>query len=76
MLAVVLQLPSDSCGKVSETGFASVKALESAIRLVEPELLGRLVRERGFSEVRSARETLASGKEFFLGVYRLESAEG
>jgi SAM-dependent methyltransferase len=76
MLAVVLQLPHDSGGKVSETGFTSVKALEPAIRLVDPALLARLVREHGYSEVRSVRETLASGKEFFLGVYRLESAQG
>jgi SAM-dependent methyltransferase len=75
ILAAVLQLPSDSCGKVTETGFTSVRALEPAIRLVDPALLGRLVREAGFSEVRSARETLASGKEFFLGVYRHESAQ-
>jgi ubiquinone/menaquinone biosynthesis C-methylase UbiE len=76
ILAVVLQMPSDSCGKVSETGFTSVKALEPAIHLVDPALLGHIIREYGFSEVRSARETLASGKEFFLGVYRLESAQG
>jgi len=76
ILAVVLQLPHGSGDNVSETDFASVKALEPAIRLVEPEVLGRLVREHGFSEVRSARETLASGKEFFLGVYRHESAQG
>jgi SAM-dependent methyltransferase len=75
ILAVVLQLPSGSCGKVSETCFASVKVLEPAIHLVDPAFLGRLVRERGFSEVRSARETLASGKEFFLGVYRLDGAK-
>ncbi len=76
ILAVVLQLPSDSCGKVSKTDFESVKVLEPVIHLVDPELFGRLVREHGFSEVRSARETLASGKEFSLGVYRLESAQG
>jgi SAM-dependent methyltransferase len=76
ILAVVLQLPGESCGNVSETGFTSVKALEPAIHLVDPALLGRLAREHGFSEVSSARETLASGKEFFLGVYRLESAQG
>ncbi len=76
MLAVVLQLPHAAGDNVSQTGFESVKALEPAIHLVDPALLGRLVREHGFSEVRSARETLASGKEFFLGVYRLESAQG
>jgi len=76
ILAVVLQLPGDSCGKVTETGFTSMKALEPAIRLVDPTLLGRFVREQGFSELRSARETLASGKKFFLGVYRLEGAQG
>jgi len=74
-LAVVLQLPHGSGGNVSETGFASVRVLEPMIHLVDPALLGRLVREHGFSEVRSARETLASGKEFFLGVYRHESAQ-
>jgi SAM-dependent methyltransferase len=76
ILAVVLQMPHRSGDNVSETDYASVKALEPAIRLVNPAVLERLVREHGFSEVRSARETLASGKEFFLGVYRLESAEG
>ena len=76
ILAVVLQLPHGSGDNVSETGFASVKALEPAIRLVEPEVLGRFARENGFSEMHSARETLASGKEFFLGVYRHESAQG
>ncbi|MCX5754095.1 MAG: class I SAM-dependent methyltransferase [Candidatus Krumholzibacteria bacterium] len=76
ILAVVLQLPNDSCGTVSETVFTSLKALEPTIRLVDPALFARLVREHGFSELRSARETLASGKEFFLGVYRFESAQG
>ena len=76
VLAVVLQLPCDSCGTVSDTGFTSVKTLESAIRLVDPALLDRLVREHGFSGIKSARETLESGKEFFLSVYRLESAHG
>lgn len=74
-LAVVLQLPHGSGGNVSETEFEGVKILEPAIRLVDPALFGRLVREHGFAEARSARETLASGKEFFLGVYRLEGAQ-
>jgi SAM-dependent methyltransferase len=76
ILAIVLQLPSDSCGKVSKTDFESVKTLEPVIHLVDPALLDRLAREHGFSEVRSARETLESGKQFFIGVYRLESAQG
>ena len=74
ILAVVLQMPHRSGDNVSETDYASVKALEPAIRLVEPAVLGRFAREHGFSEMHSSRETLASGKEFFLGVYRLESA--
>lgn len=76
ILAVVLQLPHGSGGNVSETEFEGVKVLEPAIRLVDPEVLGRLARENGYSEVRSSRETLESGKQFFIGVYRLEGAQG
>jgi SAM-dependent methyltransferase len=74
ILAAVLQLPSEMHGKVSDTGFSSLKALEPVIRLVDPGELGSLARRHGFSEVRSERVALESGKEFFTGVYRLETA--
>jgi len=74
IFAVVLQLPGGTPGKVSETGFTSLKALEPVINLVHPEYLGRLVRSGGFSRVRSKRMKLESGKKFFAGVYRLETS--
>lgn len=71
ILGVVLQLPSETCGKVSETGYTSVRCLEPIINLVEPGTLRRLAARHGFSEVGSSIETLESGKRFFVGVYRL-----
>ena len=74
IFATVLQLPSESCGAVSDTGFTSLKALEPVITLVEPEQLERILQRHGFSRVKSARKALESGKEFFVGVYRLETS--
>ncbi len=74
ILAVVLQLPHGSGGNVSETEFEGVKILEPAIRLVDPDVFRRLARKFGLSETRFSRERLASGKEFFIGVYRLDGA--
>jgi SAM-dependent methyltransferase len=75
ILAAVLQLPHGSGGNVSETEFEGVKVLEPAIRLVDPGIFVRLAREAGFAEIRSSRETLESGKAFFVGVYRLEGTK-
>jgi SAM-dependent methyltransferase len=74
ILAAVLQLPSETHGKVSETRFSSLRALEPVIHLLEPATLVGLARRRRFSETRSERVALGSGKEFFVGVYRLETA--
>jgi len=68
--AALLQLPSASCGKVSETPFRSVRILEPHIRLVDPAVLRALFAGYGFGEVRSGTETLEGGKRFFLGIYR------
>ena len=74
IFATVLQLPSESCGAVSDTGFTSLKTLEPVITLVEPEQLERILQRHGFSRVKSARKALESGKEFYVGVYRLETS--
>ncbi|MDD4857293.1 MAG: class I SAM-dependent methyltransferase [Candidatus Krumholzibacteria bacterium] len=73
ILAVVLQLPAREGGNVSETGFESLKRLEPVIRLVDPLLLSGLCRRHGFKEERSGSSKLDSGKEFYIGVYRLEA---
>ena len=72
IFAAVLQLPGTSHGKVSETVFASLKRLEPVMRLVDPGRLVNLAGRHGFSTVKSETVALASGKEFFVGVYRLE----
>jgi hypothetical protein len=73
ILAVVLQLPAKGAANVSETGFESLKRLEPVIRLVDPLLLAGLCRRHGFKEERSESLKLDSGKEFYIGVYRLEA---
>jgi SAM-dependent methyltransferase len=73
ILAVVLQLPDEVHGKVSESRYVSLRRLEPAMRLVDPARFTGLVRRHGFSEVRSEPATLESGKQFYIGVYRLEA---
>ena len=72
----VLQLPSEGCGKVSETGFASLKTLDPVMRLVDPELLEREVRRHGLDQVEGRTVTLRSGKAFHLAVYRRGETAG
>jgi len=72
IFAVVLQIASESCGKVSETGFASLKRLEPVMRLVDPARLATLAARYGFSAVKSETVRLESRKEFLVGAYRLE----
>lgn len=69
---VVLQLPSEKTGKVSETPYKSLKRLEPIMKLVEPDLIRRAAAESGLTETTTHTETLESGKVFFIGHYRLQ----
>jgi pheromone shutdown protein TraB len=68
VLAVILQLPCDQ-GKVTATKYTSVNCLESVIQLVEPGHLTALASAQHLNMLTSRIETLASGKQFFIGVY-------
>jgi len=70
VLAVVLQLPA-AAGSVTVTPYASLKALEPVMQLVDPRDLRTLASEHGFTQVEARRDTLPTGKEFFVGVYAL-----
>jgi SAM-dependent methyltransferase len=72
VLTVLLQLPSAGHDNVTDTEFESVRRLESIMRLVDPKELGRIAEQAGFSETSSRVDTLASGKQFYVGVYRRE----
>lgn len=73
ILSVLLQLPSEGGGRVSETKYTSLKRLEDIMDLVEPESVRRLAETAGLLEVRSKTQRLASGKAFLMGIYRKDS---
>jgi SAM-dependent methyltransferase len=73
VLSVLLQLPS-AHGKVSDTPFVSLKALDPWMKLVDPQDLAGLLSQHGFAPVLSHIIDWVGGKRFFAGVYRLESA--
>ena len=67
---VVLQEPSSENGPVSHTGHESLMSLAEVMRLLSPEMLGRLARRSGLEEVWTRRVALKRGKHFFIGRYR------
>lgn len=72
ILSVLAQLPS-AHGKVSDTPFASLKALDAFMKLVDPLDLTAIMTRHGFTTVRSYTIQWIGGKQFFAAVCRLES---
>lgn len=70
-VVVILQLPSEKTGKVSETPYKSLKRLEPIMKLVDPDLIRRAAAESKLTETANHTETLESGKAFFVAHYRL-----
>jgi trans-aconitate methyltransferase len=71
ILSILVQLPSPS-GKVSHTPFASLKSLDSWMRLVDPGELATIVTRHGFTQVRSETIDWVGGKRFYTAAYRLQ----
>jgi SAM-dependent methyltransferase len=71
VLSVVLQLPSEDSGPVTATPYTSLRALESTMKLVNPELVRDLALRQGLRLKRSRIDTLPTGKAFHVGVYIL-----
>jgi hypothetical protein len=71
-LSVVLQLPLGEHAPVTETPFTSVRVLEPCLHLVPPERLGELTAAAGLRAVRRRIDTLPTGKQFFVALYRAE----
>jgi ubiquinone/menaquinone biosynthesis C-methylase UbiE len=72
ILSVLLQLPG-AHGRVSDTPFASLKSLDSFMKLIDPPELTTIVTRHGFTPVRSHTIDWVGGKKFFAGIYRCES---
>lgn len=73
-LSVALQLPSRAGAPVvSATERHSLRELTAIMRLVPPDRLGELLRERGLTLVESEEIPLPFGKAFHAGLYRKEA---
>jgi len=71
VLAVVIQLPSAGRGMVTATPFASLKRLESIMRLVDPQEFRVLAERHGLRLASSRTVRLETGKEFLDAEYHL-----
>ncbi len=71
ILATVLQLPTDAGAVISDSPFASLQSLGSAMHLVSPDLLTATARAAGFAPLGARQLVLASGKTFAAQVFRL-----
>ncbi len=69
-LVVVLQRPSETKGKVPESPYRSLKALESLMRLRDPESVTMEAQSVGFIATASDRIALPSGKAFEVLTFR------
>jgi len=75
MFLVVLQLPSEKSGMITETKYKSLNRLESIMNLVEPEVIRQTCFEVGLLEGKAYDQVLESGKSFFVGHYRKKTDE-
>jgi len=64
VLSVILQLPSEESGPVTDTPFDSLKLLEPAMRLVDPAEVTAEAHNLGLSERKSFDVELMQGKKF------------
>jgi SAM-dependent methyltransferase len=69
VLVAVLQLPAVHLNKITETPYASIKKLESIMRLISPQDFKLIASEAGLKETEGERVTLESGKSFYIGTY-------
>jgi SAM-dependent methyltransferase len=65
----VIQEPGCEDGPVSSTPYASLMSLAGAMRLLSPEVLGRLAGRNGLREAKARQFSLSRGKTFFAAQY-------
>ena len=65
----ILQLPAQHLARVSETPYASLKTLNSIMKLISPQQFESMANEAGLREIEANTVTLESGKPFYIGTY-------
>jgi len=69
VMVAILQLPAKHENMISETSYASLKKLESIMKLIPPEELKLMAIGVGLLETEAKIITLKSGKSFYIGTY-------
>ncbi len=69
-LSAVLQLPSEQQEAVGVNSRASIQSLRELFRFIEPGHFEKELAGHGFELVQRAQRPLASGKGFWMGVFR------
>jgi SAM-dependent methyltransferase len=67
-LSIVLQLPGGDA-TISDTGFASLRALSGVLRLVPPDVLRDLATRSGLVELSAATIPIARGKSLWAATF-------
>ncbi|MBK7702223.1 MAG: class I SAM-dependent methyltransferase [bacterium] len=73
-LVTVVQLPSAVIAEITPSPYASLQALAPVMRLVPPELLGRLAEEHGFREAWARTVSATYHKSFRVQAFTCNSA--
>ena len=73
VLVVVLQLDDKNHNKISVTPYTSLNQLSSIMNLVSITQFQSLAQQNGLFEFECNRVILDSGKEFYIGAYKLSS---
>jgi ubiquinone/menaquinone biosynthesis C-methylase UbiE len=73
VLSVVLQLPSPESAEVTETSYQSLTALESSMRVVDPDVFAEKAAACDFDKIGSFQRDLQLGKKFNISFYRNSS---
>lgn len=70
ILSVVLQIPSDKSSPVSDTGYESLKSLNSILQLVNLSEFNIYIDRNKLIMIESYFNEMPNGKQFFVGIYR------
>ncbi len=68
IMSVVLQLRDEKLAAVSDTGYRSLKRLDSILNLVDREEFKKIIISGGLSVIREEVRKLKSGKSFYLSI--------
>lgn len=70
IMVTVLQLPAKDLSSVTETPYASLKALNSIMNLLDPKQFKTIATDVGLMEIEEKVATLETGKLFYIGTYQ------